>query len=269
MGLGLAIHAPPLDGSVECLSKNLLAADEQNRLRKLATLLHYRRVQTIYSQGQETRYIHFIGSGIIRVFRSGDRGQRQIISFRTAGDLCGLPEAGVYANSAETVSTARIYRVSWQQFRQLMLTTPHLQKALLRKVTADFHQAQSRIMMMGQENILHQVATFLIDMMTTRQFFDSEQSLLYLPMNRIDVADYLGTRAETAARALTKLEHMGIIRRITPRRIKIVDMSRLRLIQHGPGRGNREIGPLGSLEPHVRTATQKNTSDGGAYFGQS
>src|SRR6266567_4717228 len=126
MDQGLVIHAPALDGSGEGLSENLLAAYEQERLRKLATLLQYRRGQTVYSQGQETRYIHFIGSGIVRVFRSGERGKRQIISFRTAGDLCGLPEAGVYVNSAETISATRIYRVSWQLFHRLMLTTPCL-----------------------------------------------------------------------------------------------------------------------------------------------
>lgn len=254
MDQGLVIHVPYLGGSVECPSENLLAGDEQDRLRNLATLFQYRRGQTVYSQGEETRYIYFISSGIVRVFRSGARGKRQIISFRAPGDLCGLPETGLYVNSAEAVSAARIYRLSWQLFHQLMLTTPHLQWVLLRKVTADYHQAQSRIMMMGQENILHRVATFLIDMMAVTQFFDSEQSLLYLPMNRFDVADYLGTCAETAARALTKLEHMGTIRRITPRRIKIVDTRRLKLMQKGSRRGNGEMGIApASLEPGFRT----------------
>jgi CRP-like cAMP-binding protein len=242
MDHGLIIHAPPFEGSVERLSENLLAGDQQDRLRNLATLLQYRRGQTVYSQGEETRYIHFIGSGIVRIFRSGEHGKRQIISFRTAGDLCGLPEAGVHVNSAETVSAARIYRISWQLFHPLLLATPHLQLVLLRKVAADFRQAQSRIMMLGQGNILHRVATFLIDMMAIEQFFDSDQSLLYLPMDRFDVADYLGTCPETAGRAFTKLEDVGIIQRITPRRIKINDVARLTLMQRGPRRGQSRNG---------------------------
>ena len=249
MDQGLVIHAPPFEGAVERLSENLLAGDQQDRLRNLATLLQYRRGQTVYSQGEETRYIHFIGSGIVRVFRSVEHGKRQIISFRTAGDLCGLPEAGVHVNSAETVSAARIYRVPWQVFHTLMLATPHLQLVLLRKVAADFRQAQARIMMLGQGNIFHRVATFLVDMMAITQFFDAEQSMLYLPMNRFDVADYLGTCPETAGRAFTKLVDMGIIRRITPRRIEIVDTARLRLMQRGPRRGqSRNAPPPASLE---------------------
>jgi len=52
-----------------------------------------------------------------------------------------------------------------------MLATPHLQLVLLRKVAADFRQAQSRIMMLGQGNIFHRVAAFLVDMMAIAQFF--------------------------------------------------------------------------------------------------
>ncbi len=249
MDHGLVIHAPPFEGSVERLSENLLVGDEEDRLRNLATLLQYRRGQTVYSQGEEARYIYFIGSGIVRIFRSGEHGKRQIISFRTAGDLCGLPEAGAHVNSAETISAGRIYRISWQLFHPLLLATPHLQLVLLRKVAADFRQAQSRIIMLGQGNIFHRVATFLVDMMAITQFFDSEQSLLYLPMDRFDVADYLGTCPETAGRAFTKLEDMGIIRRITPRRIKINDTARLRLMQRGPRRSTRETEtPLATLE---------------------
>lgn len=250
--------------SDERLSENLLAGDQQDGLRGHATLLDYRRGQTIYSQGEEMRYVHLISGGVVRVFRSGVRSKRQIISFRGPGDLCGLPEAGFCINSAEAVSAARIYRLSWQLFHQITLTTPHLQQILLRKVVADFHQAQSLIMILGQVNIVHRVAAFLVNMMASTHLFDSQKSILHLPMNRSDVADYLGTCAETTGRAFTKLENMGIIQRVTPRRIKIIDEGRLRLMQRGPRRANRKIDPRGSLEPYLRTLTQKSASDGGA-----
>jgi CRP-like cAMP-binding protein len=63
-------------------------------------------------------------------------------------------------------------------------------------------------------------------MMASTHLFDSQKSILHLPMNRSDVADYLGTCPETTGRAFTKLENMGIIQRVTPRRIKIIDEGR-------------------------------------------
>jgi CRP-like cAMP-binding protein len=242
------LRAPSLNSSADAVSQmdNALAQEQQDRLRNLATLLPYRRGQKIYSQDEDVRFVHFISSGLVRVFRSTENGKRQIISFRAQGDLCGLPQEGRYLNSAETVSISMIYRVSWELFHQLLVTSAQLQLTLLKKVTADFRDAQSRILMLGQENIFHRVATFLVDMMAVTQFFDARESTLYLPMSRFDVADYLGTSPETAGRAFTKLENMGIIRRLSPRRIEILDMEKLRLIQRGPRRCQNQAGQVRS-----------------------
>ena len=233
------LRAPPLGGSADAVSQsdNALAQEQQDRLRNIATLLPYRRNQKIYSQGEDIRFVHFISSGLVRIFRSTENGKRQIISFRAQGDLCGLPQNGRHLNSAEAVSISMIYRVSWDLFHHLLVTSTQLQMMMLKKVTSEFREAQSRILMLGQENIFHRVATFVVDMMAVTQFFDARESTLYLPMSRFDVADYLGTSPETAGRAFTKLENLGIIRRLSPRRIEILDMERLRLIQRGPRRG--------------------------------
>jgi len=242
------LRAPSFDATAETASPGdtALAEEQQDRLRNLATLTPFRRGQKIYSQGEAARCVYFISSGLVRVFRSTESGKRQIISFRAEGDVCGLPENGHYLNSAETVSISMLYRLSWELFHRLVLTTPDLQLMLLKKVTAEFRQAQSRIMMLGQENIFHRVATFVVDMMAVSQFFDARESVLYLPMSRFDVADYLGTSPETAGRAFTKLEVMGLIRRISPRRIEIVDAERLRLFQRGPRRCSNKAQQAGS-----------------------
>jgi CRP-like cAMP-binding protein len=40
-------------------------------------------------------------------------------------------------------------------------------------------------------------------------------------MSRYDIADYLGTSAETVTRALARLEGDGIIHRVTSRKLKL------------------------------------------------
>jgi CRP-like cAMP-binding protein len=40
-------------------------------------------------------------------------------------------------------------------------------------------------------------------------------------MNRYDIADYLGTSAETVTRAFTRLERAGLLRRVTARAIEL------------------------------------------------
>lgn len=40
-------------------------------------------------------------------------------------------------------------------------------------------------------------------------------------MTRYDIADYLGTSAESATRALSRLEAKGLLRRLTPRTLEL------------------------------------------------
>jgi Mn-dependent DtxR family transcriptional regulator len=63
--------------------------------------------------------------------------------------------------------------------------------------------------------------------------------LLNIPINRFDLADFLGTAPETAARAFAKLESRGLVRRTTSRVIRIVDPPGLRVMRRGPRREAR------------------------------
>jgi len=67
--------------------------------------------------------------------------------------------------------------------------------------------------------------------------------VLKLPVNRFDLADFIGAAPESAARAFAKLERLGYIRRVTSRTIEILDEEGLRSVQHGPRRSNREALP--------------------------
>jgi CRP-like cAMP-binding protein len=40
-------------------------------------------------------------------------------------------------------------------------------------------------------------------------------------MSRYDIADYLGTSAETVTRAFTRLEREGLLRRVTARTVEL------------------------------------------------
>jgi CRP-like cAMP-binding protein len=217
-------------------AENLLSRNEQEQLRRIATVVSCRRGTVIFSEGEEARFIYFMDEGIVRIGRCAESGHRQILAFRVQGDLLGIPDGGRYVNSAETVSAVRVYRFSWLEMQQLMLSEPKLQFNLLMKVTYEFRQAQSRIMSLGQQNTCQRLASFLVDLIRVAEFFDAKRRYLKLPVNRFDLADYLGTVPESAARAFTKLESLGLVRRITARTIEVLDIDGLQSLQRGPRR---------------------------------
>jgi len=217
-------------------SDNPLFPKEQEQLLRLAKTMECKPGAVLYSQGAEARFIYLLAEGIVRINHCNETGHRQILAFRVRGDFCGIPESGHYFNSAETVSQTCVYRFDWQQIQELCLVEPHLQSVLLGKILYDCRQAQVRISVLGQQNTGQRLASFILDFMQIPELFDTESACLTLPVNRFDLADYLGTVPESTARAFAKLEDLGLIRRITARKIEILDRTGLRLLNSTPRR---------------------------------
>ena len=214
--------------------ENLLSRNQQSKLRAIATVLEYQRNNsTIFSEGEDAHFVYSVVAGIVRVSRHSDSGRRQVLAFMLPGDLFGLPDAGLYVNSAETVCPATLYRVPWQQLRAMMLREPEMQINLLIRVAFDLRQAQRRIMILGQHNISQRLASFLLDFIRHRDFYDERRHELTLPLTRFDLGDYLGSSPETVARAFAKFEKQGIVRRISSRLIDICDAGALHQIMGG------------------------------------
>ena len=217
--------------------ENLLSPKEQDRLREIATVLEYRRGGlTIFSEGEDAHFVYAIDEGVVRVSRHAENGQRQILAFMVPGDLFGIPDAGIYANTAETVSAVRLYRFPWQQLFRIMMEEPQLQLNLLVRVAYDLRQAQRQIMILGQQSTNQRLAFLLLDFLRHPEFYDESNGRLRLPINRFDLADYLGIARETAVRAIAKLERDGLVRRIDAETIQILDVAGLRALQLGKRR---------------------------------
>jgi CRP/FNR family transcriptional regulator, nitrogen fixation regulation protein len=80
------------------------------------------------------------------------------------------------------------------------------------------------LLLLGQKTALERVANFLVEM----EHRSAAAGVLALPMNRRDIADYLGLTLETVSRALTALMKRGVIKFMgTQRDIVVVNSSGL------------------------------------------
>ena len=237
MGKTNEVNPCPYDLSKEC----------RRQICHIATTLNFRRGTTIYSQGADAHFIYFIEKGVVRLSRFAENGHRQVLGFHVAGDLIGLAENGQYANLAETVCVVQVQRVPWNQMLCLMLAAPQLQLAILHKVVHDSLQAQSLIMVLGQQNTYQRLASCLVNLLREPQFFDKQSARLCLPVNRFDLADYLGVASRSAERAFVRLEQQGLVRRVTPRIIEILDIDGLKRLQleqrRSPHKGAHSVAP--------------------------
>lgn len=200
-----------------------LSASQRFELARLAEVIEYKTVGSkIFSQGDEAAFTYLLVDGLARVCHTLHNGDRQILAFHWPGDMFGLAERGKYINSAETITTATINRFPVMKLEEFLMDNPSIQAGFLVKAMHDLRRSQRQILIMGRYDILHRLAAFLLDCSAHEYYFDTITQILTLPMSRYDIADYLGTSAETITRAFGRLELKGALRRRTARALELM-----------------------------------------------
>jgi CRP/FNR family nitrogen fixation transcriptional regulator len=168
---------------------------------------------TIYAQGDRAGHLYLVEFGTVRLSRVTSDGRRQITSFCFAGDVFGLEEGGEHEFSAESVDGAGI-----RALRPANVTG--FAQSVLSVALRSFAHVQKHMLLLGRLGANERMARFLIDLMDRQQ---SDDDLINLPMQRNDIADYLGITFETVSRALRVLKDRGLIRLNTISQIEVLD----------------------------------------------
>ncbi len=80
-----------------------------------------------------------------------------------------------------------------------------------------------QVYLLGQKKADERLCFLFIHLLT--RLPDATPTHIELPMNRLDIADYLGLTVETVSRSLTKLRKEGLISTPGPHAIQIHDIN--------------------------------------------
>ena len=170
----------------------------------------------IYGQGDTAGPLYLVEFGTVRICRMTSDGRRQITSFCYAGDVFGLEDGDEHQSYAESVDGAGI--------RLLRPTdSAAFAQKLLGLALRRFARVQKHVLLLGRLNANEKMATFLIDLLERQ---DAE-GIINLPMQRNDIADYLGLTFETVSRVLRVLKDRQIIRLLSVEKIEVLDTDAL------------------------------------------
>jgi len=181
-----------------------------------AAVTYFPTDAVIYAEGDAAGPLYLVEFGMVRICRLTADGRRLISAFHTAGEVFGFEADGLHGSFAESVDGAgiRVLRPSCGE-----QPTGSILILALRSLA----RTQSHLMLLGRRNANERMAAFLIDL-AARQ---GDESSVYLPMQRYDIADYLGMTFETVSRVLRALKDLGLIRLRSTNEVELLDVAAL------------------------------------------
>jgi CRP/FNR family nitrogen fixation transcriptional regulator len=184
-----------------------------------AAVTFYPTDSTIYAQGDDAGPLYLVEFGMVRICRMSADGRRLVSAFHSAGEVFGFEAASQHDSFAESVDGAgiRVLRPSCGE-----QPTGSVLKLALKSLA----RTQHHLMLLGRCSANERMAAFLLDL-ADRQ---GDEASVYLPMQRYDIADYLGMTFETVSRVLRVLKDQGLIRLRSISEVELVDPGALRAL---------------------------------------
>ncbi|PWQ93795.1 helix-turn-helix domain-containing protein [Leucothrix arctica] len=188
-----------------------------------------RNCEKLFNIGDRLSGIYRINSGSVKLYRSNEAGQEQILGFYTAGDIFGLDALsdGKSQSSATILETSNISLIPFNTLLKRENSGDY--KIFMQQVGINHNRDIDHTMMLLHCSAGRRLAWFFIkfsDNLSKRGYRADEFTL---PMTRKDIALYLGVAAETLSRVFARFCAKGFIRIIGHQRsIKILEIDVLR-----------------------------------------
>jgi CRP/FNR family transcriptional regulator len=204
-----------------------LTSDDHAHFVSIASTCDVNRGQMLFNEGDPAKFLYTVVRGAFQIYKLLPDGRRQIVGFLFPGDFLGLADDDVYAYSAEAVTDAALYRYRFEEMKALLARYPGLEKRLLAIASHESAEAQEQMLLLGRKTAKEKVASFLLAFAERAAQRGERRDVLFVPMTRYAIADYLGISTETVSRTLSRFRHDGLISSSRNRQIEILDRDAL------------------------------------------
>ena len=219
-------------------------------LQSPTTFVSYALGEEVVGDGDPTDNFFLVMDGIFRAEKFTADGRRQVLAFHMTGDLCGLEPDGTHKVTIEAQDHAAMAILPRSLCRLRMNDHPEISAALFDGATRASSLAIDHTMMIGCGSAEERLAWFLTTL--AARSVGASAHLVDLPMQRRDIADYLGLTIETVSRTFTRFKCLGLVNFSHVRRVHILRpyaLARVAAADHDappirPGQSRQELEPV-------------------------
>src|SRR5262245_40594606 len=201
---------------------------EEPELRALAERAVERRLardEILFVAGEEARGMYVIASGALRAFREGVDGREQVIHVERAGaTIAELPvfDDKPYPSTVAAEEETTVLFLDKRDVKSLCLAHPQIALAALKLLAGRLRKCAELVEALSLREVDQRLARWLLTEARSRGRRTADGVEVTLALTNQQIAARIGSVREVVSRALSRLQHNGLIA-IDGRRIVISD----------------------------------------------
>ncbi len=188
---------------------------------------HYERGDLIVLEGDPGGALHYVHSGLVKIFKTSPSGKEQVLRLIAAGhtfnDVPAL-DGGPNPASVAAMEASIVYVIRRADLRVLITTRPQVAAAVIQTLTGALRHLVELVEDLSLRHVTARVAKILLD-----QEEASRKAQRAHHLTQQEMAALAGTAREVVGRSLKELEAAGAIEMHQGRAI-VLNAERLRLL---------------------------------------
>lgn len=178
-------------------------------LAQISKLVEIKAKEKLFNEEDEARYMYYVISGEIKLFRVSNDGKEIVIKFASADEIFAeatITHITTYPVSASALNDSKLLAINVKKLRSFAYENPEFMMKLLGIMTRQLKYMVDTISSLVGDNTTERLIKYL-KIMSSK----STEPTFTLPVSKSDLALLLGTTPETVSRLFTKLKNDGII----------------------------------------------------------
>lgn len=174
----------------------------------------YPKNSVIFLEDETGDYMYVVREGRVKVVRQLPSGKETILAFHDAGEYFGemsLLDGGTTPASVIAVAPTTILSLSRRDFRNL-LTNPTVNEALLHMLCRRCREAWAQVELLTLHHAEARIRVLLEQLSRTKGTETDGTTTIRPRLTHRELADMAGITRESASRAVSRLQKLGLVR---------------------------------------------------------
>ncbi len=213
----------------------IFASLSNEELQKVVSLIiqqKYPKGSSICREGEPLANLLLVNRGKIKIFRNSADGKEQILYILTEGDFFGernlLLQQKLAEYNAVAIEDTLVCMITRRDCHELLLQHPAIGLKIIEELCQRIDTLENLLSSISPRETDNRVGWMLLEF---RKKYGTIQpdgtTVIALPLNREEMAHYIGLTRETLSRKLNALKEAGIIDFIGNKKLQILDAKAL------------------------------------------
>lgn len=202
----------------------VLDCENLAELKNLGRSLRLGAGQILFREGDPAGRVFTLTGGSLKLYKFLPDGRCHVVGFMYPGEFLGISIDDEHAFTAQVLEDSELCSFSRGRFDGFLDKHPSMEAELYRMAAHELSAAQQQLVLLGRKTATERLASFLLLLADrSEQVTGKKSRFVSLPMNRADIADYLGLTKETVSRVLSTLRAAKLIRLRAVNEVEIQD----------------------------------------------